>query len=103
MSEPSQGDRPPQEAWRLQVPNVLTCLRVVLACALFALLSVWSYAGSPMVRGAGVDGVLLGAAGLFVLAAITDALDGHLARKWKAVSVFGRIMDPFADKLLVIG
>jgi CDP-diacylglycerol---glycerol-3-phosphate 3-phosphatidyltransferase len=100
MTASSQGDR---GDLRLQIPNILTSLRVVLACALFALLSVWSYTGSPVVRGAGVDWMLLGAAGLFILAAITDALDGHLARKWKAVSVFGRIMDPFADKLLVIG
>ena len=46
---------------------------------------------------------ILAAAALFVLAAVTDALDGYLARKWKAVSVFGRIMDPFADKILVLG
>ena len=41
--------------------------------------------------------------GPILVAAATDALDGHLARNWGLVSVFGRIMDPFADKLLVIG
>lgn len=40
---------------------------------------------------------------LFILAAITDALDGHLARKWHVESVFGRIMDPVCDKVLIIG
>jgi CDP-diacylglycerol--glycerol-3-phosphate 3-phosphatidyltransferase len=40
---------------------------------------------------------------VFILAAVTDALDGHLARKWGVVSLFGRVMDPFADKLLVLG
>jgi len=40
---------------------------------------------------------------LFVVAALTDALDGYLARKWQVVSVFGRIMDPFADKVLILG
>ena len=48
-------------------------------------------------------GALWGAAVLFILAAITDALDGYLARQWKAESTFGRIMDPFCDKVLVIG
>lgn len=40
---------------------------------------------------------------LFIIAALTDALDGYLARKWNATSQFGRVMDPFADKILVVG
>jgi len=40
---------------------------------------------------------------LFILGAITDALDGYLARKWHVESAFGRIMDPVCDKILVIG
>jgi CDP-diacylglycerol--glycerol-3-phosphate 3-phosphatidyltransferase len=90
-------------AWRAHVPNALTSLRVVVACVFFAALSGWSYGASPAARGAGPDALLLTAAGLFVLAAATDALDGYLARRWRVVSIFGRIMDPFADKLLVIG
>ena len=39
---------------------------------------------------------------LFVAAALTDWLDGHLARKWKMESDFGRLFDPLADKLLVV-
>ena len=39
---------------------------------------------------------------LFVSAALTDWLDGHLARKWKIESDFGRLFDPLADKLLVV-
>ena len=41
------------------------------------------------------------AAGVFVLASFTDALDGWLARRHKSESNFGRLMDPLADKLLV--
>lgn len=40
---------------------------------------------------------------LFIVAALTDVLDGWLARRWQVVSVFGRIMDPFCDKVLVLG
>ena len=43
------------------------------------------------------------ALGLFILASITDWLDGMLARRWQVISTFGRIMDPFGDKVLVIG
>ncbi len=41
--------------------------------------------------------------GLFIIATATDWLDGYLARKWKVVSGFGRMIDPIADKLLVAG
>lgn len=73
--------------------------RVVMAAALVALLAM----APPLYGTADAQPVLLAAVWLFVLAAVTDALDGYLARKWQVVSVFGRIMDPFADKLLVLG
>ena len=70
-----------------------------MAAALVALLAL-----APSLDGtSSTQPVLLAAASLFVVAALTDALDGYLARKWQAVSVFGRVMDPFADKLLVLG
>lgn len=91
------------DGFRRNLPNALTIARVVLAIAFFAVLAPWRYQDSPLARGESPDWWLLGAAAIFVIAAATDALDGHLARKWNVVSAFGRIMDPFADKVLVIG
>lgn len=85
--------------WKRQVPNALTLGRVVMAAALVALLAI----APPMAETTGAQPAILIAMVLFVLAAITDAADGYLARKWQVVSVFGRVMDPFADKLLVLG
>lgn len=41
-------------------------------------------------------------AGVFLIAAITDAFDGYLARKWNQTSAFGAFLDPVADKLMVV-
>ncbi len=81
---------------RQRLPNAITLARLVLAVGFFAALNAYRY---PDVN------VLWGnvAIVLFALAAITDALDGYLARKWQATTTFGRIMDPFCDKFLVIG
>lgn len=81
---------------RRQIPNALTLLRLVLAAGFFAALESYQYPNT---------GALWGniAIGLFTAAAITDALDGYLARRWEVTSAFGRIMDPFCDKVLVLG
>lgn len=41
-------------------------------------------------------------AGIFIFASITDYIDGILARRWRAQTTFGRILDPIADKMLVV-
>lgn len=81
---------------RHQVPNALTVLRLILAASFFALLGTYRYPdGSAWAANLAIA--------LFVVAAATDALDGWLARRWRATSLFGRIMDPFCDKVLVLG
>ncbi len=72
----------------MNVPNILTLFRVVFAVAVFVLLPFGQY-----------DLCLL----FFILASLTDFVDGWWARKFKQVTVFGRIMDPFADKFLICG
>jgi len=81
---------------RRRLPNTLTMLRLVLAAAFFGTLNVYRYPDHNTLW-ANIAVVF------FVTAAITDAFDGYLARKWHVESVFGRIMDPFCDKVLVLG
>lgn len=90
-------------AWKANLPNSLTILRLVLAVALFTLLALALDRPHPLTGFEPQRMMLILAVMLFVSAAITDALDGHLARKWNAVSLFGRVMDPFADKILILG
>ncbi len=79
------------------VPNLLTAGRLVLSVVFFTLLGFYQYEG----RG---DPTLLNwALATYVVALITDWLDGYLARKWKVEGQFGRIVDPFVDKILVLG
>ena len=101
-----------QPSRKVHIPNLLTMGRVVLAWVFVILLS---YVEPRIIntQPTGTDrlgeisqpgtGLLIAATVVFVIAAITDALDGHLARKWKVESKFGRIMDPMADKLLILG
>jgi CDP-diacylglycerol--glycerol-3-phosphate 3-phosphatidyltransferase len=73
----------------LNLPNALTVLRILLV---------------PVVVEALLDETPNGdaiAAGVFALAALTDGLDGYIARSRGAITTFGKLMDPIADKLLV--
>ena len=79
------------------VPNALTAARLLLAAVFFAMLGYYQYEG----RG---DPWLLNFAFLvYLIALVTDFLDGYLARRWKVEGAFGRVVDPFVDKVLVIG
>jgi CDP-diacylglycerol--glycerol-3-phosphate 3-phosphatidyltransferase len=94
---------PQAVGWRRWAPNAITLSRIVLASIFFGILSSWDYS-QPGPRGGFVHPNACFVAGaVFILGAITDAADGYLARRWGAISRFGRIMDPFADKILVVG
>lgn len=82
----------------LNVPNRLTILRLFMALGLFAVLTAIAHDIIPR-----SSIWLCLAAGLFLLCAATDFLDGYLARKWRLVTGFGRVADPFADKILICG
>ena len=81
----------PSENW-VNAPNIITLSRLVLSVVLFVLISVWKGDGSG-----------IAAAVLFTIAVLTDALDGYLARKYNLITQLGRILDPFADKVIVLG
>jgi CDP-diacylglycerol--glycerol-3-phosphate 3-phosphatidyltransferase len=98
----SQAGPAVPSAIRRTLPNTLTAVRVVMAVLVLAVLTFWRFESSAAEAHA-VDWWLIFAAALFITATLTDALDGHLARRWGTETAFGRIMDPFADKLLVIG
>jgi len=77
------------DSHRITLPNVLTILRILL---------VPVYMGLAMAGTTVTDWI---AFLIFLLASLTDKLDGYLARKHNLVTSFGKIMDPLADKLLV--
>ena len=70
----------------MNLPNSITLLRVILIPVFVVLL---------------MTGHNYIASGIFIFAALSDALDGYLARRLDLVTNFGKIMDPLADKLLV--
>src|ERR1700722_20785975 len=82
------------------VPNALTALRLLLAAVFFGILSYYQYD----VSGKHGQAVWLNTAFMvYLVALVTDFLDGYLARRWKVEGAFGRVVDPFVDKVLVLG
>jgi CDP-diacylglycerol--glycerol-3-phosphate 3-phosphatidyltransferase len=82
------------------VPNALTALRLLLAAVFFGMLSYFQYD----VGGKHGDPKWLNIAFfIYLVALFTDFLDGYLARRWKVEGAFGRVVDPFVDKVLVLG
>jgi CDP-diacylglycerol--glycerol-3-phosphate 3-phosphatidyltransferase len=79
------------------VPNALTGGRLVLALVFFVLLSFYQHDGR------GDPWLLDSAFVVYVVALVTDFLDGYLARRWKVEGAFGRVVDPLVDKVLVLG
>ena len=80
----------------LNLPNLITWLRIILIpliVGVYYLPDDWL----PM------PGKNLAATTIFVFAAVTDWLDGYLARKLNQMSAFGAFLDPVADKLMVVG
>ena len=75
----------------MNLPNKLTVLRVVL---------IVPFVACMLMPGLGDAGVYASVA-FFVVASLTDLLDGKIARKYNLVTNFGKFMDPLADKLLV--
>ncbi len=80
----------------LNLPNQITLSRLGLAIIFFVLLSQYSQQEpSPWILDVG--------AVIFIVAAVTDILDGYLARRRGEVTPLGRVLDPLVDKVLVCG
>jgi len=75
----------------LNLPNALTLLRILAVPVVIVALVVETPNGDTL------------AAVVFALAALTDGLDGYFARSRGSITTFGKLMDPLADKLLIIG
>src|ERR671919_1553765 len=73
----------------INVPNVLTVLRILAVPVIVVALLDETPNGDAL------------AAAVFALAALTDGLDGYIARSRDAITTFGKLIDPLADKLLV--
>ncbi len=82
--------QPARNVWAtvLNIPNQLSVLRLILAVVLFCTIGLEYYLTSMT---------------LFLAAAATDWLDGFIARRYGMVTTLGRILDPFADKVVVCG
>ncbi len=76
----------------MNLPNKLTIFRVLLI-PVFVIVYLLGWQS---------QGLRLAAAAIFIVASLTDLLDGKIARKYNLITDFGKFMDPLADKLLVV-
>ncbi len=81
--------------WK-HVPNILTFMRLGLTVIFLGMILYWPHVAD---RSFFLDIAFA----LFVVAGLTDVVDGHVARRFNASSKFGRIVDPLVDKVLVCG
>ncbi len=83
----------------MNLPNALTILRIFFVPFLVAVLVEQDlrieWRGAVLVTNAFL------ALSIFLIAAVTDLLDGYLARRWKQITTVGTLLDPIADKLLI--
>lgn len=80
------------------LPNALTVARLMMTVLFLGLILY-----APQTGQTKPARILMTAFGLFVLAGLTDVVDGPLARRFQVTSRFGRVVDPLADKVLVCG
>jgi CDP-diacylglycerol---glycerol-3-phosphate 3-phosphatidyltransferase len=83
---------------KINLPNQITLARLFMAIVFFVCLAQYDVRDAPAGKW-----LLNLSAILFVVAALTDVLDGYLARKHNQVTSFGRVIDPVVDKILIIG
>lgn len=81
---------------KMNLPNKLTVLRILMVPVFVVVMMLPASLVSSTVTG--IVGVVL-----FILASLTDMLDGKIARKYNLITDFGKLMDPLADKFMVIG
>ena len=86
----------------MNLPNTITLLRLVLTAGVFVCLE-FATTVSGLDSYSPDSTTVWTAFVFFLIAAFTDFLDGYLARKWNLVTAFGRVADPFADKVLIAG
>ncbi|UCE60972.1 MAG: CDP-diacylglycerol--glycerol-3-phosphate 3-phosphatidyltransferase [Phycisphaerales bacterium] len=83
-------------AYEINLPNRITLARLALSVVFLVLLAQYDQRSPEF-------WMLDVAVGLFIVAASTDFLDGYIARKRGLVTPLGRVLDPFADKVLICG
>jgi len=84
-----EGHNVPQGGGTMNLPNKLTLLRIILTPVFMAVL-YWGFPGADYA-----------ALAIFIIASLTDMLDGKIARKYNLITDFGKFADPLADKILV--